>query len=255
MVEKNRIQALRRAFRVIDALRDLQTAGVSELSSHLDVPKSTVHVYLQTLEEEGYLLNNDGTYRLSHRFLEIGGELRHSLNLFQGARQEVDSLSTETGEVANLGIEENGKRVLLYTAQPPEGMFDNSPTGQYTKMHQTALGKALLSQMSDDDIEEVLDQHGLPAATDQTITDREALFTELDRVREKGYSIENEERREGIKAIAVPLKHEADSSEEPVSAVSISGPKRRISASNADETLVEALRDAANVIELRYKHY
>jgi DNA-binding IclR family transcriptional regulator len=254
MAEKNRIQALKRAFGIVDALSELQAAGVSELADHLDVPKSTVHVYLQTLEEEGYLLNSGGTYRLSHRFLEIGGELRHSSSLFQGARQEVDSLSTETGEVANLGVEEDGKRVLLYTAQPPEGMFDNSPTGQYTLMHQTALGKALLSQMSDDDVERVLDRHGLPAATDRTITERDSLLAELNDIREKGYSIEDEERREGIKAIAVPLQHEADDGE-PVSAVSISGPKRRISASNADQTLVEALRDTANVIELKYKHY
>ena len=122
-------------------------------------------------------------------------------------------------------------------------------------MHQTALGKALLSQMSNNRVDQVLDRHGLPAATDRTITQRDVLFAELNSVREKGYSIEDEERCEGIKAIAVPLQHEADNTEEPVSAVSISGPKRRISTNNADNALVEALRDAANVLELRYKHY
>jgi DNA-binding IclR family transcriptional regulator len=209
-------------------------------------------VYLQTLEDEGYVVGEEGTYRLSYRFLEVGGGLRHDLSLFQAARQEIDALSTDTGEVVNLGIEEDGWRVLLYTSEPSQGMFDNSPTGQYTRMHWTALGKALLAQLSDARVDDLIDRRGLPAATEQTITERAELHAELDRIRDRGFSVENEERREGIKAVAVPLRHDGS---EPLSAVSISGPKRRIGADTVDESLLEALRDTVNVVELEYKHY
>lgn len=249
----NRINAVSTAFNIVDALRGLRRVGVSHLADELDMPKSTVHVYLTTLEAEGYVVNEGGEYRLSYRFLEVGGDTRQRLNIFQAARGEVDELSAKAGEVANLGIEDDGKRVLLYTSQPSEGMFDNSPTGQYTHMHWTALGKALLSQLPDDRVEEIVAEHGLPEATNNTITDTEELFAELERIREEGLSVENEERREGIKAIAVPLRHDSDV--QPVAAVSISGPKRRIGEESVDESLLEALRDTANVIELDHKHY
>ena len=251
--DANRINAVTRAFDIVDALRERRSAGVSELAEQLDVPKSTAHVYLQTLEDEGYLVNRGGTYALSYRFLEVGGALRHDLSLFHAARQELDALSADTGEVVNLGIEERGRRVLLYTSEPSQGMFDNSPTGQYTRMHWTALGKALLAQLPDDRVNDVIDRLGLPPATENTITDRDALHAELETIRDQGYSVEREERREGITAVAVPLHHDDD--DEPVSAVSISGPKRRIGDDSIDEDLLKALRDVVNVVELQYKHY
>lgn len=249
---RNRIKAIGTMFEIVDGLREFEEVGVSELAKHLDMPKSTVHVYLKTLEDQGYVINDGGRYCPSLRFLELGGEVRQQMRIFQAFRSQVDDLSTETGEVANLGIEEQGERVLLYTSEPSEGVFDNSPVGQYTYMHWTALGKALLAQLPDERVHEIIDQHGLPRATENTITDREALFEELDQIREDGFSIEDEERREGIKALAVKIEYEDDPS--PVAAVSISGPKRRIGEEEYN-TLLDALRNAVNVIELRFKHY
>lgn len=249
----NRIKAARTLFDVVEGLHSLGEAGVSELADHLDRPKSTVHVYLSTLLEEGYVVKRGDRYRTSLRFLEIGGNARKRLGIYQAARPEVDSLSSETGEVATLGIEERGKRVLVYSSEPAEGVFDNSPTGQYTHMHWTALGKALLAQLPDERVESIVDEHGLPRATENTITEPDSLFDELEHIRDVGYSVEDEERREGIKAIAVPVRH-ADS-RSPVSAVSISGPRRRIGADRVDEDLIESVMDAVNVIELKNKHY
>ena len=249
---RKHIKAVSTMFDIVDGLCELERVGVSELAQHLEMPKSTVHIYLKTLEDEGYVINDGGTYRLSLQFLELGGAIRQQSSIFQAVRSQVDDLSTETGEVANLGVEEEGKRVLLYTSEPSDGVFDNSPTGQYTYMHWTALGKALLAQLSDDRVHAIVDQHGLPKATEHTITDRDDLFEELDGIRDQGYSIEDEERRQGIKAIAVGIQYEEDPS--PVAAVSISGPKRRIGDEQFDD-LLDAIKDAVNVIELKYKHY
>jgi DNA-binding IclR family transcriptional regulator len=246
------IKAVQTMFRVVDGLRDLERAGVSELAQHLEMPKSTVHVYLKTLTVEGYAINEEGRYRPSMRFLELAGEMRQQLPIFQAVRSQVHDLSSETGEVANLGIEEGGMRVLLHSAEPSGAVFDNSPVGQYTFMHWTALGKAMLAQLPDERVNEIVDQHGLPRATENTITDRDELFEALDRTRERGFSIEDEERREGIKALAVKVQYDEDPS--PVAAMSISGPKRRLRREDYDE-LVGAVRNAVNVAELRFKHY
>lgn len=249
----NRINAVHNMFTIVDALRKRGRVGVTDLSRDLEMPRSTVHVYLQTLAEEGYVVNHGGEYELGLRFLELGGDIRKRQSIFQAARPGVDALSAETGEVANLGVEEQGQRVLLYSSEPSDGVFDNSPTGQFTHMHWTALGKALLAQLPDDRVSAIIERYGLPKATENTITDPERLFDELERIREQGHSIEDEERREGIKAIAVMVEYEDDP--DPVSAVAISGPKRRIGEDEFDRELLDAIRDTVNVIELKYKHY
>lgn len=250
---KKRIKAAETLFDVIEGLQELGEAGVSELANHLNRPKSTVHIYLMTLVDLGFVIKTDDRYRTSLRFLELGGQTRKRMDIFESARPEIDSLSQETGEVANFAIEEQGKRVLLYSSEPLGGVFDNSPTGQYTHMHWTALGKALLSQLPDDRVHDIIETHGLPRATEHTITEPDALFEELSVIRDQGYSIEDEERREGIKSVAVPIQHTEESS--PVSAVSISGPRRRIGEEEIKGQFLDALLDTVNVIELKDKHY
>lgn len=251
--ERNRIQAVDNTFEIILALRDKGWTGVSELAEELDLPKSTVHVYLSTLHDIGYLTKRDGRYRLSLRFLELGGYIRQRIDIFRTARHQIDELSNKTGEVANLGVEEDGRRVLLYSAEPPEGLFDNAPTGEFRLMHWTALGKALLAQLPDSQIEAIVERDGLPAATDNTITDPEALFEEIERVREQGYSIEDEEHHESIKAIGVPVKYVNEPSMR--TAVSISGPKRRIGEGEELHSLLKEIQSTVNVIELEYEYY
>jgi DNA-binding IclR family transcriptional regulator len=249
----NRIQAIENTFEIVHALRERGWTGVSELADALDLPKSTVHVYLATLYDVGYLAKDDGRYRLGLRFLELGGEIRQDIGIFRIARQQVDRLSNRTGEVANLGVEESGRRVLLYTAEPPEGLFDNAPTGQFKRMHWTALGKALLAQLPADRVDEIVERDGLPAATEHTITDPGELFEEIERIRDRGYSIEDEEHHESIKAIAVPVEHVSDP---PLpTAVSISGPKSRIGEGEEMEELLKEIQSTVNAIELEYEYY
>ena len=249
----NRIQSLDTAFAIVDELQERGETGVSELADALDLPKSTAHVYLQTLRDAGYVVQEDSKYRLGLRFLAHGGRLRQEMDIYQVARPAIDELSRSTGEVATLGVEEGGNRVLLYSSESPEGVFDNSPTGQFTNMHWTALGKAMLADLPDDRVEEIIDEHGLPKATDRTVTDRETLLAELETVRDRGYSVEDEERREGIKAIGVPVRTAETDAQ--VAAVSVSGPKSRIDRNFTEADLVDTIQSTVNVIELKFQHY
>jgi DNA-binding IclR family transcriptional regulator len=249
-----RVKSTRTLFTIVEALRDAETAGVSELADRLGMAKSTVHVHLKTLEEVGYLTNDGGNYRLGLKFLEIGGRVQHGLDVFHAAKPELDSLSAETGEVTHLGIEDQGERVIAYSAQPSEGVFDNSPLGHRTKMHWTALGKALLAELPDETVHDIVDRHGLPAAGEDTITDREELFAELERTAGRGYAFGDAEHRDGIKTIAMAFEYDEELPDTPT-AIGISGPKHRVEDKNRDGELVDALRQTVNVIELKFKHY
>lgn len=247
------IGAVATSIEIVEALEELRGAGVSRLATHLDLPTSTVHVHLKTLHELGYVVKDGAEYRVGFRFLERGGVQRKQREIYQVARQEVDKLSRETGEVANLGVEEEGMRVLFYTAEPEEGVFDNSPVGQFTHMHWTSLGKSMLAHQPDERIREIVDRHGLPRSTDHTITDFEALMDEVETIREQGYAIEDEERIEGICSLGAPIMDE--SQDRAIASISVSGPKNRITPDRIQDELLEQLQQTANVIELRKNHY
>ncbi|RKD89175.1 IclR family transcriptional regulator [Halopiger aswanensis] len=248
----NRVQAVTNVFEIIEEVGELGSCGVRELATHMDLPKSTVHVYLKTLEEIGYVVKRNGEYRLSFRFLNTGGQVRHNNRHYQAGRNEVDELARTTGEVATMGCEERGYRVMLYRTEPTGAIFNNAPTGEYTRMHWTALGKALLSRKSADEIEDIVDRRGLPQATEHTIVDRDALREEIESIRSRGYAVENEERVAGVKSVAVPIETD---DETPDVAISVAGPKHDFDENRIQEELLPALRNTANVIELKTKHY
>lgn len=245
--------SVEKAFTVLEQLRLMGQTGVSELAEQLDLPKSTVHIYLQTLQNQGFVVQEDDEYALSFRFLEYGGDHRNQSRLYQIAKPEVDELASETGEVANLGIEENGLRVLLYKSEGPKALHDNAPVGEYAHMHWTALGKAMLAHYPRSRVESIVESHGLPRANEHTITDVDELVTELEHIRENGYSIEDQDRRQGVLTIGAPITDR--STDNVISAVSVSGPKNALDEQERIEELVAAVKKAANVIELRYSHY
>ncbi len=249
----NRIKSVENAFNIVESIQRLERCGVSALADYHDIPKSTAHVYLKTLQDLGYVINEDGEYRLSLRFLELGGSVRHNKSIYSVARSEIDSVARATGEVGTIGYEENGMRVLVYRSEPVEGVSDNAPTGEFTRMHWTAVGKVLLSQHPNVEIRDIIGRHGLPAATENTVTDVDELTTEIDAIRSQGYSIEDEERVPGVKSVAVPITD--DENRAGNSAISIAGPKHRFSDERIEDELLPALQNTANVIELQYKHY
>jgi DNA-binding IclR family transcriptional regulator len=251
---RNTLGGVEKAFDVVAALQELDGAGVTEVADHLGLPPSTAQVHLNTLRETGYAVRDGTDYRLGLKFLNHGSHARRRLDLYHAAKSHIDDLAEETGEAANLGVEENGRRVLVYKSESPaEAVYDNAPTGELTHMHWTALGKALLSEMPRDRVEEIVAAHGLPRANEHTITDREELFAELEASRERGYSVEDQERRKGILAVGVPVVDERSGAV--AGAVCVSGPRSRLLDDGVDDAVVQAVRNVANVVELRYNHY
>lgn len=250
--EKNTIKGVQRGFNIIESLREMDGATVTGLASELDLPKSTAYVYLNSLREAGYIVKDDSVYRVSLRFLEHGGYARRQLRLYRVAKAELKALAERTDEAANLGVEERGKRVLLKKARTEKSLSDNAVTGERTHMHQTALGKAILSHLSEERVDQIIDRHGLPAATQHSITEPAALRTELEEIRERGYSIEDEEHRLGILAVGVPI--EDRQTNRVVGSVCLTGPKARLAARIQDELVDEVVR-TSNIIELKYNHH
>lgn len=243
----NPVKSTVTTFRILEALKELDGARVTDLSRHLDLPKSSVHNYLSTLEQEEYVVKEDNTYSLGLRFLDFGTKARSNLPLYEFGKPEVRSLAEETGELVNLLVEEHGKGVYIHRETGEDAVMVDTNTGQRIHLHNTGLGKAILAHYPRERVEAILDQHGMPATTDNTVTERETLFEELAEVRETGFAYDDEERLDGLRCVATPILNNDD---EVLGAMSVSGPTSRMSTQRFTEEVPQLLENAVNVIEL-----
>ena len=243
---KHPVKAARTTLRVVEALEDLGGAGVTEVAERVDLPKSSVHNYLSTLREEGYVVKDGSEYRVGLRFLGLGASARLRHPVYEIAKSEVAKLARQTGELANLAVEENGQAVYIYRETGEQAVKVDAHTGHRIPLHNTALGKAILAHLPRSRVETILDHHGMPRTTPNTITDRGDLFEELESIRDRGVAFDREERLQGLRCVAAPILN-ADRLE---GAISVAGPISRLKGERFREELPEQVLDAANVVEL-----
>lgn len=249
--ERVPVKAAQSTFRVIEVLKELDGAGVTEIAQHLDLPKSTVHDHLQTLEQTEYVVNNDGHYELGMRLLELGGFVRSDSDLYRVAQSEIDKLAAETGEHANLMVEEYGWGYFVYKSEGENAVWLDTHVGMRVHLQTTSMGKCILANMPREQVSEILDRTGLPQITEHSIATREELFDELDQIRERGYALDNEERVQGMRCVGAPVTGPDD---EILGAVSVSGPTSRLRDDYFRNELPDMVRSAANVIEVNVTH-
>lgn len=251
MNAKHPVRTTEKTLALIEELMERGPCGVTELAENLDLGKSAVHNHLTTLREHGYVLQTGDQYQLGLKFLEVGGHTRKSMEFYQVAEPEIKSLAAETGELANLLVEEQGMGVYLMRSKGDRAVDLDTYAGLRTYLHTTALGKAILAHLSEERVEEIVDRRGLEKATPQSIGSRDELFEALDGVRERGYAIDDGERLEGLRCIAAPVKH---SSGRVLGAISVSAPASRVSDEDLHGELPERVLSAANVIELNINY-
>lgn len=236
---------------VISVLDENGATGVTEIADRLSVAKSTAHYHLDTLREEGFVVREGPEYKLSMEFLKFGFRVRQRIPLYEAAKSEVDKLGRKTGELVILSTEQRGLGVYLYKAGGYEALDVDAPIGRTATLHNRALGKAMMTHFPEGKVDRILDEHGLPRTTDQTITSREGLYEELDGIREEGVAFNREEHIEGINGVGVPI---LDADGAVAGAVSIAGPTSRMRGSTFTENYPYLLSKARNVIELELGH-
>jgi DNA-binding IclR family transcriptional regulator len=248
---KHPVRTVDRTLQIVEIIRELDGAGVSEIAERVDVGKSAVHNHLNTLAEREYVVKEDDEYHIGLAFLGLGAYARNRNEIYDTARSEVDKLADETGELVNLLVEKNGQGIYLYQAKGDQAVELDTYAGKRVKLHCTALGQAILGFRPDEEVGDILDKHGMPAMTEQTITDRAEFFEELEAVRERKYAIDREERLTGLRCIAAPI---TDAEDRSIAAISISCPIHRVDDERFEETLPSAVLGAANVVELEHNY-
>lgn len=249
--ESRGIRSIERMFDIVETLNELDGAGVSELARRVELPKSTVHNHLRTLERAEYVVRRGDEYQVGLKFLQVGELARSQHDLYQIARTEVDRLAEKTGEISGLMTEEHGHGVFVYRGRGAEAARIDTRVGDRVPLHCTALGKAILAYLPASRREAIVDRHGLSAITERTITDRERLREELAEIRERKIAFDDEERLNGLRSVAAPI---LDGSDSVIGAISVAGPTHRMRGDRFHRELPEITLGTANVIELNIQH-
>lgn len=248
------IQVLERAISILEFLGDNpKGVGVSELSRQLNLPKSTVHRILDTLLQNGYVEKNidNDRYKLGLKIVELSNKILSNMELRNEARPYLEELMNYANEVVHLCVLRDGEMVYIDKVECPNPIRLYSQIGRRIPVHCTAVGKATLAFLPQEEAIRILKEKGMPRRTQNTITDLQTLLNQLEETRQLGYAVDDIENEEGVRCIAAPI---FDYRGRVTAAISISGPDYRVTKERIPE-LAEKLKETARKISERLGYF
>jgi len=236
-IPKYPVQTVEKALEIIELLTGNQYidgVSISELSKELDLGKSTVHRIIETMEAKGYIHQDNDTkkYHLSWKLFELGNSIPRRRNLFTMDTTLLQALCDKFQETVNMGVRVDDSVVTIHKINPTSSLIANLQIGTREALHATAMGKALMSQMTREEIVKLLGTGPYEQFTSKTIKDVDQLTENVNIIRGRGYSLDDEEYSAGLTCISVPLKNYRN---EIVAAISISGATIRMTEDKLNE--------------------
>lgn len=249
MVENspNRVQSVDRALLILETLSNYDMLSLMELSEKVHLHKATTHRLVNSLLENGYIEKNPLTkqYKISLKLFQIGNRRVQNIDFLNVAKSMIRQLSLDLNQTVHLVVEDN-EEVLYIDKHDPSGNENrlSSKIGKTAPMYVTAVGKAILATKSNEEIRAIWNKADIQPFTKHTITSLDAFMMEIEKVRQKGYAIDNEENEYGVLCIGTVFSSYKDLA---AGAISISIP-----ATDADDEkkaiYIEKIIDTSNKI-------
>jgi IclR family transcriptional regulator, acetate operon repressor len=223
------VQSVERVFDILEIMATVGgSIGVSDLAERAKLPVPTIHRLIRTLVSRGYVRQlPTRRYALGPRLIRLGESATQLLGA--SSRAHLAHLVEQIGETANMAVLDGN--MAAYVAQVPSAhtmrMF--TEVGRRVYLHCTGVGKAILLQMPNDAVRSLVGRTGMPAYTANSITDLETLIFDLERSRQWGYTIDEDEQEVGVRCFAVPVPDMPT-----LTAISVSGPAARVTLDAAD---------------------
>ncbi|NTZ16152.1 IclR family transcriptional regulator [Paenibacillus sp. JMULE4] len=201
--------------------------GIGELSEATQLPKSTTHRILETLQKYKFVMQEPSTekYFIGLKAIEIGMSGLHNTDLVEAAIPHMQDLVAHTEQTSFLAVYNEGETICIYKVEGTSSVITNANLGTRHPVHCTGLGKAILAFYSLETVDKIISEHGLQRFTPTTITDHQQFLQELSEIRKKGVAKNYEEFDEGMSSFAAPI---FDYTGRVVAAVSVAGPTARI---------------------------
>jgi IclR family transcriptional regulator, acetate operon repressor len=250
--EKYSLESVDRMVAVLDALETANDQSLEQVARNSGLSESTALRYLMSLGKHDFVERSaaTGNFRLGLRLFRLGTLAVDRRDVVTLARPLMDDLLKSFGESVNLATRQHGTIVLIGVLDSPNPLRKGSRVGETDSWHATSLGKALLSAMTPNEAETLIDRIELSGFTPNTMTTQAALLKDLKSVRARGYSIDDEESVEGLRCVGAAIR---DHDGNPTYAISVSGPKSRMTYSKIQD-IGHALAESAARIGQKLGH-
>ena len=250
---KYSLESIDRMIAVLDALEQAHDQSLEQVARNSGLSESTALRYLMSLAKHDFVERNErtGSFRLGLRLFRLGTLAVDRRDIVGIARPAMETLLQTFGESINLATRQQGTVVLISVLDSPNPIRKGSRAGETDSWHATSLGKALLAAMPQPEAEAILASVQLTGFTPNTMTTAESLLRDLQAVRTRGYAIDDEESNEGLRCVGAVIR---DHDGNPTYAISMSGPKSRMSYSRTQE-IGHALVDTATQLSRHLGHH
>jgi len=220
------IDSLVKGIRVIELLADRGRLSVSDVARRLGQNRSASHRFLATLKDEGYVKQDShGRYSLSLKVFGLANKAMNQMEIRSMARPWIVTLVEKHKETVHLACLDEGNVIIIEMMKGLLPLKVDLPLGSRGPAHTSALGKVMLAFSPEPVQTDYLRNRDLEKRTPQTLVTKEALKAELQRIRQRGYAVDDEEWAMGIRCVAVPV---FDHNHMASFALSASGPVQRM---------------------------
>lgn len=204
--KKYNVPALEKALAIIETLSEQEELGVSELCKMLDIPKTSVFFILNTLDQHQYISKQEnGKYKLGNKFINIGLSVLNKIDIRHYAKPFMEELLRETGFTVHLAVLDNIEAMYIEKVENQAFVKFSTYIGHRLPIHASGVGKALASQLTEEHLDYIIENAGLPAKTENTITSPQEFKAALEIIRKQGYAVEDEEGEYGIRCIGASI--------------------------------------------------
>lgn len=251
----NTVQSVDRTIAIMELLSTHQDGlGLTEVSQLIGLHKSTVHRLLLTLIHHGYVSQSQHNqrYHLSIKMFEIGSRIIDRMELLKVARPYIEAIRDVTNEVVHLVIPDGTDMVYIDKVESNNNIRMHSRIGARSPLYSTSAGKAMMAYWPEPKVREVWEASEIIQRTPNTVVVYDELLKVLEKVREAGYALDEEENEFGIRCIGAPVFNYRN---DVIGAVSISGPTIRVTCEVIDafkEHLLKYTRLISN--EMGYRN-
>jgi DNA-binding IclR family transcriptional regulator len=241
---------VRSVVRALDVLIVLSTqnrpVSLADLAKETGLNPSTAFRLLESMRVRGFVRPADGGsgYQLGSRVVDLGSAFLRSVSIWDYARDLADQLAEDVSETASVGVLDQGQVLYIAIARGQRELGIQSQSGTRHPVYCTALGKVFLADLPWAEAAAILDAEPMVRLTPSTIIGKAAMQEELETIRSRGYSVDDEERNPHVVCIAAPI---TDHTGRSVAAVSISGPAFRIREQGIENVARRVTERAADV--------
>lgn len=237
------VQSLDRALRILAIVAGGDGLSLSEIAEKSGLAASTAYRMLTTLASHGMVEfgQTDQLWSIGVETYRMGSAFLRRRNLVDRARSVMQQLMETTDETANLGVAEDDCVVFVSQVETHQAIRAFFRPGTRSSFHASGIGKAIMAHLPSERVAGIIRKAGLEAFTPRTLADPESLSRDLQEIKARGWSVDDEERHPGMRCIAAAIFNQFG---EPVGGISVSGPTVRVTAARV-ANIGPLVRDAA----------